>query len=91
MHTHLKIDFMLNAKTCPKVNLVLSYLTLKQHKYCSVRWDCLDQINKCVSSNGSENFRKGKNTLFFFFFFGKNIILCILKGEFAFQNAFQNA
>ena len=40
--------------------------------------------NKCVSGNGSENFRLGRQT---YFFSGKNIILCILKGEFTFQNA----
>ena len=40
--------------------------------------------NKCVSGNGSENFRLGPGThilLYIFFrFSGKNIIICILKG-----------
>ena len=49
--------------------------------------DCsfsLGQIkNKCVSGNGSENFRKGRHT--YFFFLETNIILCILKGNSPFK------
>ena len=39
--------------------------------------------NKGVSGNGTENFRQGRRTCLFLlvFFFWKNIILCILKGE----------
>ena len=43
--------------------------------------------NKCISGNGSENFRLGRHTCFFyiFFFLEKNIILCILKGILPFK------
>ena len=41
-----------------------------------------NEKNKCVSGNGFENFRYGRHTYFFnyFFFLETNIILCILKG-----------
>ena len=47
-----------------------------------ITWVSPNKKNKCVSGNGSENFRQGMHTYFFLtiFFLEKNIILCILKG-----------
>ena len=44
--------------------------------------------NKCVSGNGSEKIREGRHTFHFFFilfYFGNNVILCILKGILPFK------
>ena len=41
------------------------------------------QKNRCVSGNGSENFRYGRHT--YVFFWEKNVFLCILKGILPFK------
>ena len=70
---------------------MLSLYILRKTKNCykSTNIIRLNKKNKCVLGNGSENFREGRHIFLFFnyFFFGKNIILCILKGKIAFQNA----
>ena len=54
-------------------------------------WTMLRNLNKekknCVSGNRSENFRYrvGSHIFIYFFFFWKNITLCILKGEMPFK------
>ena len=51
--------------------------------YLQAGWEQCSSVSgqirkKCVWGNRSEHFRKGRHTYFFFFFWKKNKILCIL-------------